>query len=341
MADGRMILSDVVDPFRVFRVSVDDAGRTSGAVVRTTLDELSPGEVIIKAAYSSVNYKDALAAAGLGKILRRFPIVPGIDVAGIVVASDDRRFIIGDRVLVTGYDFGVAHDGGFAACARVPADWVVHISDGLTLLEAMALGTAGFTAALAVQRMEENGLLPGRGPVAVTGATGGVGSIAIGVLSRLGYNVSAITGKAGVDDYLQSLGASEVLSRHALEFGTRPLEKSTWDGAVDAVGGEMLAWLTRTMNYGGSIASTGLTGGTELKTTVIPFLLRGINLLGIDSVMCPMDVRREIWRRLATDMKPTKLTTVINEIELEQLPEAFETLKAGQARGRFVVRLDP
>jgi NADPH2:quinone reductase len=336
-----MILSGVVDPFRAFRVSLDDAGRISGAVVRTTIDELSPGDVIIKAAYSSVNYKDALAAAGLGKILRRFPIVPGIDVAGIVVASGDRRFIIGDRVLVTGYDFGVAHDGGFAAYARVPADWVVHLSDGLTLLEAMALGTAGFTAALAVQRMEENGLLPGRGPVAVTGATGGVGSIAIGVLSRLGYNVCAITGKADVEDYLRGLGAGEVLSRHTLELGTRPLEKSTWDGAVDAVGGELLAWLTRTMNYGGSIASTGLTGGTDLKTTVIPFLLRGINLLGIDSVMCPMDVRREIWRRLATDMKPTNLGTVINEIELERLPEAFDALKAGQARGRFVVRLDP
>jgi acrylyl-CoA reductase (NADPH) len=336
-----MILSGVVDAFRAFRVSLDDFGRTSGAVVRTTIDELSPGDVIIKAAYSSVNYKDALAVAGLGKILRRFPIVPGIDVAGIVVASDDRRFIIGDRVLVTGYDFGVAHDGGFAAFARVPADWVVHISDGLTLLEAMALGTAGFTAALAAQRMEENGLLPGRGPVAVTGATGGVGSIAIGVLSRLGYNVSAITGKDGVDDYLRSLGASEVLSRHTLDLGTRPLEKSTWDGAVDAVGGEMLAWLTRTMNYGGSIASTGLTGGIELKTTVIPFLLRGINLLGIDSVMCPMDVRREIWRRLATDMKPTNLSAVINEIELEQLPDAFAALTSARARGRFVVRLDP
>jgi NADPH2:quinone reductase len=327
-----------MDRFKAFRVFNED-GIARGRVVDATLDELGTGQVLIKAEYSSVNYKDALAATGIGKILRRFPIIAGIDVAGTVAASQDRRFLSGDRVLVTGYDLGVAHDGGYAGYARVPAEWVVHVSDGLTLLEAMTLGTAGFTAALAVQRMEHNGLQPGQGPVAVTGATGGVGSVAIGVLSALGYEVTAITGKDGEREYLQGLGATEVLSRHTLEMGTRPLEKATWAGAVDAVGGEMLAWLTRTTNYWGSIASTGLTGGVDLKTTVMPFLLRGINLLGIDSVQCPMDVRREIWRRLATDMKPATLASIVRQIDLSALPEAFETLKAGNARGRFVVRL--
>jgi NADPH2:quinone reductase len=324
--------------FKAFRI-FDDHGVVGGRVVDATLDELPAGEVVIKAAYSSVNYKDALAAMGIGKILRRFPIIGGIDVAGTVVSSSDKRFLSGDEVLVTGYDLGVAHDGGYAGYVRVPADWVVHLSDGLTLLEAMALGTAGFTAGLAVHRLEANGLRPGGGPVAVTGATGGVGSVAIGILAKLGYEVTAITGKDGEHDYLKALGASAILSRHTLEMGTRPLEKATWAGAVDAVGGDLLAWLTRTMNYWGSIASTGLTGGVELKTTVVPFLLRGINLLGIDSVQCPMDLRREIWRRLATEMKPAGLASIVREIDLEGLPQAFATLKAGNARGRFVVRL--
>lgn len=328
-----------MERFKAFRI-FDDAGAVAGKVVEATLDELDAGAVVIKAAYSSVNYKDALAAMGIGKIIRRFPIVGGIDVAGTVVSSEDTRFLPGDKVLVTGYDLGVGHDGGYAGYVRVPGDWVVHLSDGLTLLEAMSLGTAGFTAGLAVQRLEENGLRPGREPVVVTGATGGVGSVAIGILSKLGYAVTAITGKEGEADYLRALGATEILSRHVLEIGTRPLEKATWAGAVDAVGGDILAWLTRTMNYGASIASTGLTAGVEVKMTVIPFLLRGINLLGIDSVQCPMDVRTEIWRRLATDMKPDLLTSIVTEIDLAGLPQAFETLKAGNARGRFVVRLE-
>jgi acrylyl-CoA reductase (NADPH) len=323
--------------FQAFRVFQEN-GAVQGRVVDTTLDELTPGAVVIKAAYSSVNYKDALAVVGLGKIIRRFPLVAGIDVAGTVVSSTDKRFLEGDAVVVTGYDLGVAQDGGYAGYVRVPADWVVHVSDGLTLREAMALGTAGFTAALAVQRMEENGLMPGRGPVAVTGATGGVGSIAVSILSRLGYDVTAITGKAA-EPYLRGLGASAVLSRHTIDLTSRPLETATWAGAVDAVGGDLLAWLLRTTNYRGSVASTGLTGGVELKTTVIPFLLRGINLLGIDSVQCPMDERKEIWRRLATDMKPPDLDGIITEIGLDGLPAAFETLRGGNARGRYVVRL--
>jgi NADPH2:quinone reductase len=326
-----------MSPFNAFRVFNDD-GVVRGRVVETTLDELTPGDVVVKAAYSSVNYKDALAVAGLGKIIRRFPLVAGIDVAGTVVSSTDKRFLEGDAVVITGYDLGVAHDGGYAEYVRAPADWVVHVSDGLTLREAMALGTAGFTAALAVQRMEENGLMPGQGPVAVTGATGGVGSIAVSILSQLEYDVTAITGK-DAEPYLRARGASAVLSRHTIDLSSRPLEKATWAGAVDAVGGDLLAWLLRTTNYRGSVAATGLTGGVEVRTTVIPFLLRGINLLGIDSVQCPMDERKEIWRRLATDMKPAGLDGIVTEIGLDGLPAAFETLRGGNARGRYVVRL--
>jgi acrylyl-CoA reductase (NADPH) len=325
--------------FAAFRVFNDD-GKVEGRVVEATLDELSAGDVVIKAAFSSVNYKDALAVAGAGKIIRRFPVIAGIDVAGVVDSSSDRRFLPGDRVLVTGYELGVAHDGGFAGYVRVPGDWVVHVPEGLSLLESMALGTAGFTAGLAVQRLEENGLRPGGGPVAVTGATGGVGSVAVAILARLGYEVTAVTGKESERPYLTSLGARSILPRQSIDLTPRPLEKATWSGAVDAVGGELLAWLTRTTAYLGSIAATGLTGGTELKTTVIPFLLRGINLLGIDSVQCPMDRRREVWRRLAADMKPPDLAGMIGQIGLNELPRAFETLKSGNAVGRFVVRLD-
>jgi acrylyl-CoA reductase (NADPH) len=324
--------------FKAFRISNAD-GTISGAVVETTLDELTPGDVVIKAEYSSVNYKDALAATGSGKILRRFPLIGGIDSAGIVISSADRRFREGDRVLVTGYDLGVAQDGGYASVVRVPADWVVHIPDGLTSREAMILGTAGFTAGLSIVRLERNGLATGHGPVVVTGATGGVGSIAIAALSSLGYQVTAITGKDDAHEYVKALGAREIVSRTTLAMGTRPLETARWAGAIDAVGGDMLAWLTRTTNYWGSIASTGLTGGVELRTTVMPFILRGVSLIGIDSSMCPMPIRLEVWRRLATDMRPADLNAIAHEITLDGLPAACQTLLAGQARGRFVVNL--
>jgi acrylyl-CoA reductase (NADPH) len=302
------------------------------------LDELMHGEVVIRVQYSSVNYKDALAGTGTGRILRRFPLIGGIDVAGIVESSTDDRFMPGQEVLVTGYDLGVNHDGGYAGYVRVPADWVVPVPVGLTLFEAMALGTAGFTAGLAVVRLEQMGLRPGRGPVIVTGATGGVGSVAIASLARLGYEVTALTGKDSERDYLTQLGATTVLQRSTLEMGTRPLEKATWAGAVDAVGGDVLAWLTRTTNYWGAIASAGLAGGTDLHTTVMPFILRGVSLIGVDSVMCPMNVRRDVWRRLATDLKPP-LAVIAQTIALEELPGAFATLLAGRARGRFVVRV--
>ena len=324
--------------FKAFRIT-NTEGKISAAIVDTTLDELTAGDVVIRAEYSSVNYKDALAATGTGKILKRFPLIGGIDVAGVVTSSADRRFREGDRVLVTGYDLGVGQDGGYGAIVRVPADWVVRIPDGLTSRDAMSLGTAGFTAGLAILRLERSGLAPGQGPIAVTGATGGVGSIGIAALARLGYEVTAISGKDDARDYLTSLGAREILSRTTLTMGTRPLEAARWAGAIDAVGGDTLAWLTRTTNYWGSIASTGLTGGVELRTTVMPFILRGVSLIGIDSAMCPMPIRLEVWRRLATDMKPADLNAIAHEITLDGLPAAFETLLAGKARGRFVVNL--
>jgi NADPH2:quinone reductase len=324
--------------FRAFRIANAD-GKISGSVIDATLDELTPGDVVLTGEYSSVNYKDALAGTGAGKILKRFPLIGGIDSAGLVVSSSDRRFREGDRVLVTGYDLGVAQDGGYAGLVRVPADWVVRIPENLTPREAMILGTAGFTAGLAVVRLERNGLARGQGPIAVTGATGGVGSIAIAALARLGYEVTAITGKDDAHDYVRALGAREVLSRTSLVMGTRPLETARWAGAIDAVGGDLLAWLTRTTNYWGGIASTGLTGGIELRTTVMPFILRGVSLIGIDSAMCPMPIRSEVWRRLATDMKPQDLDAIGHEITLDGLPAAFETLLAGKARGRFVVKV--
>jgi NADPH2:quinone reductase len=324
--------------FRAFRI-VNQAGKINGAVVTASLDELSAGEVLIKASYSSVNYKDALAATGAGKILRRFPLIGGIDVAGVVASSSDPRFRDGDRVLVTGYDLGVAVNGGYAGYVRVPADWVVPLPDELTFFESMTLGTAGFTAGLSVLRLERNGLRPGKGKVVVTGSTGGVGSIAVAALAHLGYDVTAVTGKDDAGEYLTRLGAREVLSRTTLEMGTRPLEKAQWAGAIDAVGGDMLAWLTRTTDHWGGIASTGLTGGIELHTTVMPFILRGVSLIGIDSAACPMEIRTEVWHRLATDMKPPVLQAIATEIPLDGLHDAFGTLLAGKARGRFVVNV--
>ena len=331
-------MTTTVETFRAFRV-FDENGTVRGRLVDAALNELSAGEILIKAAYSSVNYKDALAATGAGKIIRRFPLVGGIDVSGTVVTSGDSRFKTGDEVLVTGYDLGVTHDGGYAEYARVPADWVVRVPPGLSLFDVMAIGTAGFTAALSIVELEHNGLAPSNGPVVVTGATGGVGSIAIQCLAARGYNVTALTGKEDQHQLLKSLGAAAVLPRSVVQASGKPLEKMIWAGAVDAVGGDTLAWLTRTMIYGGAIANSGLTGGTELKTTVLPFILRSVKLLGIDSAMCPMPVRLEVWRRLATDLKPAKLQAIAHEIALEDLPHAFSTLLKGQARGRFVVRV--
>jgi NADPH2:quinone reductase len=328
-----------MDSFRALRI-FNDGGRIRSAIVNATLEELTPGDVVIRAAYSSVNYKDALAATGTGKILKTFPLIGGIDVSGTVVSSADARFAPGDDVLVTGYDLGVAQDGGFAGLVRVPADWVVKLPAALSLRDAMVYGTAGFTAALSVVRLERNGLRPGTGPVAVTGATGGVGSVAVGILHALGYEVTAITGKSDAEEYLRSLGAARVQPRDALELGTRPLEKATWAAAVDVAGGDLLAWLVRTTVPWGGVASTGLTGGANLSLTVMPFILRGVSLIGVDSVACPADLRRHTWQRLATDMRPRALASIApSDITLDDLPAAFDTLLEGQARGRHVVHL--
>ena len=328
---------DVAD-FSAYRLDERD-GRVSGRIVRATIDELTEGDVVVRTAYSSVNYKDALAGTGTGKILKRTPLIGGIDLSGTVVSSRAPGIAEGDPVLVTGYDLGVANDGGYAEYARVPGDWVVPVPDGLSLFDVMAVGTAGFTAALSVVDLEHNGLSPDRGPVIVTGSTGGVGSVAVEILAAAGYAVTALTGKDDEHDYLKSLGAAEVLSRHTLETGSRPLEKARWAGAVDAVGGNILAWLTRTMLPGGAIASSGLTAGVELHTTVMPFILRGVKLLGIDSVSCPRTVRRAVWQRLATDLRPRQLQAHATTIPLEGLDDAFQTLLRGKARGRIVVKL--
>ncbi len=328
---------NTASPFRAFRI-VNTDGHIAGHVVETTVDDLTPGNVVIKAAYSSVNYKDALAATTT-RIIRTFPRIGGIDVAGTVAASSNPRFREGDQVIVTGYELGVGNDGGYAEYVRVPADWVVALPPGLTLRESMTFGTAGFTAALAVMRLERNGLTPDRGPVAVSGATGGVGGVAIAVLAGLGYNVTAITGKDDQREYLQGLGAVDVLSRHSIQFTDRPIEHGKWAAAVDAAGGDLLSWIVKSTTAWGGVASAGLTGGVDLKLSVIPFILRGVSLIGIDSVTCPMDIRRNVWQRLATDMK-RGLLVATQEIGHDGLPTAFATLASGQARGRFVVHLD-
>jgi acrylyl-CoA reductase (NADPH) len=316
---------------------VEQDGKSAGRFVQLALDDLDPGEVVIAARYSSVNYKDALAATGAGKVIRRFPCVGGIDVSGVVANSADARFRVGDEVLVTGYDMGVAHDGGYAEYVRVPAAWVVPLPKGLTLFDAMALGTAGFTAALAIHRLEQNELRPDSGKVIVTGATGGVSSLGIQMLAQRGYQVVALTGKDDEHDYLRSLGASEILSRKDLVMGTRPMEKAMWAGALDSVGGETLAWLTRTMQQDGSIASFGNAGGITLNTTVLPFILRGVRLLGVDSAATAMPLRAQIWQRLATDLYPKQLAKVVNEVHFADLPQVFPKMLEGKQRGRVVV----
>jgi NADPH2:quinone reductase len=304
------------------------------------LDDLAAGEVVIDAHYSSVNYKDALAATGRGRIMRRFPLVAGVDVAGLVAQSQDSRFKPGAAVLVTGCGLGESHDGGFSEVVRVPADWVVPLPEGLTLFDAMALGTAGFTAALAVDRLEQNGQCPDLGPVVVTGATGGVGSVSIDLLSGRGYEVVALTGKPAAGEYLRKLGADRILDRQTLAADARPLESAQWGGAVDNVGGAVLAWLLRTTRPWGSIASIGMAGGVELQTSVMPFILRGVSVLGITSANCPMSRRLKVWQRLVTDLRPRNLDAIVaGTVSLDELPGVFERLLAGNHRGRYVVTL--
>jgi len=326
-------------PFKAYLIE-EAAGKSHGGFV--TMDEarLDPGEVTIRVAFSSINYKDALAATGAGRIVRRFPCVGGIDLSGIVETSSDTRFKAGDPVVATGFVLGVAHHGGFAEFARLPADWVRPLPAGLTLREAMAIGTAGFTAALAIMRMEQNGLAPARGPVIVSGATGGVGSMAVDLLAKLGYRVTALTGKESEFDYLKRLGATEVMYRAALDLAhVRSLEKEQWAGAVDNLGGEVLAWMASSMRHGGTIASIGLAAGTTLNTTVMPFILRAVCLLGIDSGTVADALRDDIWRRLGSDLRPQHLREMTREIRFDELPDAFDAFVQGKARGRVVVEV--
>jgi acrylyl-CoA reductase (NADPH) len=328
-----------MERFLAFRVH-EDEGRTSARLEEIGLDDLSPGNVLVRAVWSDVNYKDALAATGKGRIMRRFPMVGGIDVAGYVERSEDARFREGDAVVVTGFGLSEEHDGGYARYARIPGDWLVPLPEGLSLRDAMALGTAGFTAGIAVDRMQHNRQRPELGPVLVNGATGGVGSFAIDMLAALGFEVTAFTGKDTADEYLRGLGASAIAHRGDVELGTRPLEKALWGGAVDNVGGAELGWLTRTVRPEGNIASIGLAGGVKLETTVMPFILRGVNLLGINSVHLPMEVRRRVWERLASDLKPRHLDAIVTaEVGLEDLPGVFDAYIAAQVTGRTVVRI--
>ena len=325
--------------FKAYRI-FNENNKIEGRIADLTLNDLMPGEVVFQNAYSSVNFKDALAATGVGgKVIRKYPLVGGIDAAGTVISSSDARFKAGDEVICTSYDFGVAHDGGFAQVCRVPADWVVPLPKGLSLLEAMTLGTAGYTAGLAVELLELNGLLPANGKILVNGATGGVASLAIDLLAGKGYAVTAVTGKDNEHEFLQKLGAQEILARGALDMGTRPLEKTLWAAAFDSVGGEQLGWLTRTMNPSGLIAAFGNAGGIELKTNVLPFILRGVRLIGVDSAATPMPLRRKVWQRLATDLKPRHLTDIAKLITLDDLGAYFGNMLKGGIRGRAVVRL--
>jgi len=328
-----------MDRFKAFRI-FNEGGRTAGRVVEMGLDELSPGEVVFRTACSSVNYKDALAGTGSGgKIIRKFPLVGGIDAAGVVVSSTDVRYKAGDEVICTSYDMGVAHDGGYAQYCRVPADWVVPLPKGLTPFDAMAIGTAGYTAALAICLLEQNDMKPENGKVLVNGATGGVATLAIDMLAALGYAVTAATGKDAEHGFLRRIGASEVVARSSIDPGARPLEKALWAAAFDSVGGDQLAWLTRTMQPHGVIASFGNAGGIELKTTVLPFILRGVRLIGVDSAFTPMPLRRRVWARLATDLKPRHLSEIAFSITLDELPAQFDRLLKAAGRGRAVVRI--
>jgi putative YhdH/YhfP family quinone oxidoreductase len=299
-------------------------------------EELDKGNVVVRIAYASVNYKDALTARGKAKIALRFPLVVGIDLAGTVDASEDPRFRKGDEVIVHSFGLGGEHDGGYAEYGRFPADWVIPLPKGMSLFEASALGVAGHTAALAIDLMQLNGLTPDKGKVLVNGATGGVASVAIDVLSQLGFHVVALTGKAGETDYLKSLGATEVIDRNALQFGTRPLEAAQWAGAVDSVGGEQLAWLARTLQRDGVIAAFGNAGGNDFQGSVLPYILRGVRLLGVN-VNNPVERMKFLWDRLATDLRPRHLDRIARRIRFDELETAFDELLAARVRGRQVV----
>jgi acrylyl-CoA reductase (NADPH) len=331
--------TNIPDTFKAFRIFDDEDGYRS-EVVEQSIDEQSEGDVVIQVAYSSVNYKDALAGTGKGKILRSFPLNGGIDAAGRVVQSQSDRFTEGDEVLITGCSLSETRDGGYSEYLRVPSKWLIPLPDGLSLKESMILGTAGFTAALALWRMEANGQQPDMGPIAITGATGGVGSLAVDLFSRAGYEVTAISGKVEEFDWLHQLGAAQCISRHDLYWPETPLASAKFAGAFDNVGGDMLSGLTRVIQPWGNIASCGMAGGIALNTTVMPFIIRGITLLGINSAGCPYDIRENLWKKLASEWKPRHLDRILaGTTGLDGLHGTFDTLLQGRVRGRNLIDL--
>lgn len=310
------------------------------SIAKLAIADLPKGEVLIQVHYSSLNYKDALSATGHPGVTKKFPHIPGIDAAGIVLSSAVPQFQPGDAVIVTGFDQGMNTWGGFTEYVRVPAAWVVPVPEGMTLRESMILGTAGLTAGLCIQSLQQNGVTPDSGEVLVTGSTGSVGSLAIAILAKLGYTVVAVTGKTAQHDYLKALGATTILAREAVEDRDRkPLLKSRWAGVVDTVGGNILATAIKSTKYGGCVTACGLVGGTELPTTVYPFILRSVRLIGIDSAECPISVRTRIWQQLATDWKPANLEDMATEIQLSQLPEKIAAMLKGENVGRVLVKL--
>jgi NADPH2:quinone reductase len=328
-----------VHKFKAYR-SFEEDKVVRSRFVDLSLDELDPGDVVVRTKYSTINYKDALSYNGTGRIMRKYPTVAGIDMAGTVEQSGDPRWKRGDKVIVHGYELGVSHDGGYAEYVRVPADWVVRRPESMTAFDAMTLGTAGYTAALAIMLMEHNGLKPDNGPVAVNGATGGVGSVAVEILAKSGYHVAAITGKPEERRYLESLGAKEVIDRRTIDLSKiRPLDKSTWAGAIDNLGGDPLAWLLSTMKIGGTVGAVGLVADMKLNTSVAPFILRGVSLLGIDSSNTPMAMRQKVWNKLAVEWRPDVVHDQVRTIDFDELPTHFDAYLKGMVRGRTVVRI--
>ncbi|MGB5487161.1 MAG: YhdH/YhfP family quinone oxidoreductase [Lysobacterales bacterium] len=332
-------MTTIPEKFKAFRIHNDAEGYRSG-IESIGINDLSEGDVVIRGEWSGINYKDALAATGKGKILKKYPLAGGIDVAGEIVSSESERFSPGDKVLVTGCNLSETRDGGYSQYLRLDSNSVIPLPAGLSTREAMGIGTAGFTAAISLYRMEALGQTPEAGPVVITGASGGVGSFAIDILTRVGYEVHAITGKVEQFDYLEELGARQCISRHDLHWGQKPLESVRWAGCIDSVGGDMLAGISRVIDLWGNIAVCGMAGGVGLNTTNLPLILRGVSLIGISSVNTPYDIRKILWDRLANEWRPRHFDKIVNnEVHLDDLGEAFDLLMKGNALGRTVVKI--
>ncbi len=324
--------------FPAYQATKTDDGQ-SISLTELTEDDLMEGDVTVKVEYSALNYKDGLAMTNSAPIIRQYPLIPGIDFAGTVLSSQNDRFSEGDRVVLNGFGVGESHSGGFAGVARVNSDWLVPLPDSLSTRQAMAIGTAGYTAMLCILALEQHGIKPGDGKILVTGASGGVGSVAVAILSKLGYSVTATTGRMQESDYLKQLGATDIIDRHEYSAKARPLGKELWAGAVDVAGGNTLANVLSQISRGGAVSACGLAESMELPTTVAPFILRGVTLYGIDSVMCPMERRLIAWQRLDTDLDKDLLESLSSEIGFDELPDAAAAILKGQVRGRTIVRI--